>query len=61
MWSDVLSPLGLTTEISPPSAAIRSVRPISPEPPLGSAPPIPSSRTDSVSTVVGALQAQVDH
>ena len=38
-------PRGLRTANRPPSASIRSLSPVSPEPRSGSAPPAPSSRT----------------
>jgi xylulokinase len=41
-------PGGLSIEIDPPSASMRSVKPTRPEPRLGSAPPMPSSRMDSI-------------
>ena len=44
--SAVPRPGGLSTEIVPPSASTRSLRPMMPEPRPGSAPPMPSSRID---------------
>ena len=47
MSSVVPLPTGLVTSSVPPSAAIRSLRPTSPDPRAGSAPPTPSSRIAS--------------
>src|SRR6185437_15854212 len=41
-------PGGLSTEIVPPRASTRSLRPMMPEPRLGSAPPMPSSLIERV-------------
>jgi hypothetical protein len=48
--SVVPSPAGLAISIVPPSASTRPVRPMSPEPRVGSAPPQPSSRIESPRT-----------
>jgi hypothetical protein len=45
--SEVPPPGGLVISIRPPTAATRSLRPMSPEPRDGSAPPAPSSATSS--------------
>ena len=52
--SEVPRPGGLDTVIVPPSASIRSASPRSPEPPVGLAPPIPSSATSTSSRAAGA-------
>ena len=46
--SAVPRPAGLSTQIVPPRASTRSLRPIMPEPRLGSAPPTPSSLTERI-------------
>ena len=58
--SEVPRPGGLDTVIVPPSASIRSASPRSPEPPVGLAPPIPSSATSTTSRPTGAGSGHLD-
>lgn len=52
-------PTGLTTDNVPPPASNLSMRPVSPDPPAGSAPPMPSSVTTIRSSSLAPLMLAV--